>query len=279
MYERYARTAVEEAMGDTPVVLIVGGRQVGKSTLVSTLDGAPQPESVITLDDPTLRAAAVADPGAFLRGFDGPVAIDEIQRAPELFLVIKMLVDEARLRGERPSGRFLLTGSVAIWDTARMPDSLAGRIEHVRLWPLSQGEIEGHREDLIDRLFLNDPPRLQNQPVGREAVAERVVRGGFPEVQRRTLPRAATWIRDYLALLLDRDIRELGQVERMTPEPAAPPTSAPSGPDVEGPPSDPFNVLPRPGDMDSPPAPSRDGTWGVDPGGRHRPVRRGNDGR
>lgn len=214
MYERYARQAIETAMGDTPVVLIVGGRQVGKSTLVSTLDDAPDPGSVITLDNPTLRAAALDDPGAFLRGFESPVAIDEIQRAPELFLVIKMLVDEARLRGEQPTGQFLLTGSVAIWDTARMPDSLAGRIEHVRLWPLSQGEIEGQREELIDRLFQNDPPRLQDQPVGRAAVAERVVRGGFPEVQQRTLPRAAAWIRDYLTLLLDRDIRELGQARR-----------------------------------------------------------------
>lgn len=214
MYERHARTAVEDATGDTPVVLIVGGRQVGKSTLVASLDHAPAPESVITLDDPTLRAAAIADPSGFLRSFDGPVAIDEIQRAPELFLVIKMIVDEARLRGERPSGRFLLTGSVAIWDTARMPDSLAGRIEHIRLWPLSQGEIEGHREDLIDRLFRNDPPLLEDQPTGRETVAERIVRGGFPEVQERTLPRAAAWIRDYLALLLDRDIRELAQARR-----------------------------------------------------------------
>ncbi|MBF6621133.1 MAG: ATP-binding protein, partial [Patulibacter sp.] len=214
MYARHARRAVEDAMGDTPVVLIVGGRQVGKSTLVASLEHAPGSGSVITLDDPMLRAAAVEDPNAFLRGFSGPLAIDEIQRAPELFLVIKMLVDEARLRGEQPAGQFLLTGSVAIWDTARMPDSLAGRIEHVRLWPLSQGEIEGRREDLIDRLFENDPPRLQDQPAGRAPVAERVVRGGFPEVQLRTLPRAAAWIRDYLALLLDRDIRELGQVRR-----------------------------------------------------------------
>jgi DNA replication protein DnaC len=54
----------------------------------------------------------------------------------------------------------------------------------------------------------------------------------------------------------------------------------PGAPYGAGPPSDPFNVMPRPGDMDSPPAPSRDaGTWGVDPGGRHRPVRRGNDDR
>lgn len=211
---RHVRTVVDEARRDTPVVLLVGARQVGKSTLAQATTSGPGAPHPITLDDPARRASATEDPTAFVRGLRTPAIIDEIQRAPELLLAIKMAVDEQRLRGDDAAGMFLLTGSAAIWDTVRAPDSLAGRIEHVRLWPFSQGELEGRREDLVERLYAGDVPRLDGRPVGRAVVAERVVRGGYPEAQGRTAARSDRWFGDYLSSLVDRDVGVLADVRR-----------------------------------------------------------------
>jgi len=97
------------ALRDTPVVLLHGARQTGKSTLVQHIAATHHPSRYITLDDPVLLAAAREDTAGFLAGIDGAVVIDEVQRAPDLFLAIKAEVD----RNRKP-GRFLLTGSANV---------------------------------------------------------------------------------------------------------------------------------------------------------------------
>lgn len=139
--------------------------------------------------------------------------IDELQRAPDLLLAIKARIDAVRLAGQDASGMFLLTGSASIWDTLAAPESLARRIERVHLWPFSRGELAGRREDLIDRLFSGTPPVVTGQP-GREPIADAVILGGFPEVQARSERRAQRWFAEYLARVLDRDIRDLANVRR-----------------------------------------------------------------
>src|SRR5690554_1724135 len=111
MYERFIERRVAEALLDTPVVLIIRPRRVGKTTLVQKASGTER--TYITLDDHTVLEAAQADPSGFIRGLDRAV-IDEVQRAPELLLAIKKSVDE----DYRP-GRFMLTGSANVLKIGR----------------------------------------------------------------------------------------------------------------------------------------------------------------
>jgi uncharacterized protein len=212
--QRHQATHVLEALGDTPAVLIAGPRQVGKSTLAHAVGTQHGAASEATLDDVATRAAALADPSAFIRDLALPAVLDEVQRAPDLLYGIKQAIDERRLADSPVAGSFLLTGSTGIWDTLAAPESLAGRIERVRLWPLSQGELAGRRERFIDALFDGAPPRLTDVPPGREPIARAVVLGGFPELRDRSESRAQRWFAEYLARVLDRDIRELADVRR-----------------------------------------------------------------
>jgi len=128
-----------EALSDSPVVLLHGARQTGKSTLVQQITSQSHQARYLTFDDTVVLAAATGDPAGFLAGFDGSIALDEIQRAPELFLAIKADVD----RNRKP-GRYLLTGSANVLMLPKLSESLAGRMEILTLWPLSQGEIAYH---------------------------------------------------------------------------------------------------------------------------------------
>ena len=145
MLKRNIEPLVLTALADTPVVLVNGARQTGKSTLVRSLAESAHPARYLTLDDATVLSAARHDPSGFLSGLETSavsVVIDEVQRAPELFLAIKASVD----RDRRP-GRFLLTGSANVMLLPQVSDSLAGRMEVLTLWPLSQGELAEVRED------------------------------------------------------------------------------------------------------------------------------------
>jgi hypothetical protein len=214
MVERHQTARVLEALEDTPAVMVAGPRQVGKSTLAHAVATRFGSGSAVTLDNVPTRNAAIADPDGFVRGLKLPATIDELQRAPDLLYGIKQVIDERRLAGQPVHGSFLLTGSTGIWDTLASPESLAGRIERVRMWPFSQGELAGRRESFIDALFADDPPRLTDAPLGREPIARAVVLGGFPEVQERSERRTQHWFAEYLARVLDRDIRELADVRR-----------------------------------------------------------------
>ena len=204
MLPRTLTLRIKAALRDMPVVLLTGARQVGKSTLAQTLVAE---ERYFTLDDATVLAAVQGDPSALLERHDGTIVIDEVQRVPELLLAIKASVDRRR----RP-GRFLLTGSAAIRFGPRVADSLVGRMEILNLWPLSQGEIGKHRETFLDAIRRN---RLPGDPsaAGVEAVAERIVRGGYPAVYDWTEQRRAAWLRSYATAVLERDVRELTSIE------------------------------------------------------------------
>jgi uncharacterized protein len=140
---RHLGPVVFEALSDTPVVTVNGARQVGESTLVNELLG--NRNEVVTLDNATERSAAERDPHAFVDERTRPLAIDEKQRAPGLLLAVKANVD----RDRRP-GRFVLAGSTRLLSTPQLSESVAGRIEVLDLWPLSQGEIGRYRERFVD---------------------------------------------------------------------------------------------------------------------------------
>ncbi len=207
---RAALANVLAALGDTPVVAINGARQVGKSTLaqhVMALTGG----QVVTLDDSPQRDAANADPRGFVeRRIDGPLIIDEVQFAPPLFRALKAAVD----RDRRP-GRFILTGSTRLLSADGFADALVGRLEVVELWPFTQGEILGHPDDFVDRVFDDQPPVQPIGQLGRGDYLERVVVGGFPEAVARRPDRRGAWFSGYLSALTEKLIRDLSGIERI----------------------------------------------------------------
>ena len=212
MFPRNIAPCLLEALKDSPVVLVNGARQTGKSTLVQTLAAEGVASRYLTLDDPTLFSAANDDPSTFVSGLRGRVIIDEVQRAPGLFRAIKAEVDR-----ERTPGRFLLTGSADVLMLPRLSESLAGRMDVHTLWPLSQGEIEGRRDGFVDAVFSADWPSTIERGIDRRELLRRVVRGGFPEpLQRAAASRRAAWFSSYLATLLSRDVRELANIEGLT---------------------------------------------------------------
>lgn len=215
MYSRHITPLIKEALADTPVVLLNGARQTGKSTLTQTLNETVL-RRYLTLDDQVTLAAATSDPDGFISGLSGPVALDEVQRAPALFLAIKAAVDR-----DRQPGRFLLTGSANVMLLPDIADSLAGRMEVLSLWPLSSAEtVDSPDFNLSDWLFNGDLNVLKVEPCDRAELVERLLAGGYPEaVERKTPRRRTAWFDSYLQAILYRDVRELAHIEQLTEVP------------------------------------------------------------
>ena len=215
MFKRHISSNLLAALSDSPVVLLHGARQTGKSTLVQNVTSSDHPARYFTFDDVSVLSAATADPVGFLAGTDGPIAIDEIQRAPGLFLAIKADVDR-----NRQSGRFLLTGSANVLMLPKLSESLAGRMEILSLWPLSQGEIASHRECFVDLLFNEGIGRFHSDAQGNWDVTERILRGGYPEARSRARwSRRRAWFNSYVLTILQRDVRDLSHIEGLNAVP------------------------------------------------------------
>jgi predicted AAA+ superfamily ATPase len=186
---------------------ITGPRQAGKSTLAKQLQAAGVVPHYFSLDDEALRTAARDDPDGFALSLARPAVIDEVQRAPELMLAIKQILD----RDQTP-GQFLLTGSADLLTTRVVADALPGRVEYVNLWPLSGAEIAGRSTSIIDTLLDGAPPRISGAPKGRAASAELVLAGGFPDARTRAPHQRARYFRSYVQTVLGRDLPEIGEV-------------------------------------------------------------------
>ncbi|MGH3245630.1 MAG: ATP-binding protein [Trebonia sp.] len=201
---------VSDRMADEPVVILTGPRTVGKSTLLAALArGFDRP--ILDLDQPETRAAAASDPGFMVSG-PGPVLIDEFQHVPELLDAIK-----AELNKDTRPGRFVLTGSTRYSVLPQAAQSLTGRAHVINVLPLSQGELNGHREDFLTLLW-RDPARLlelPTHPVARSEYIDRVLAGGFPMLLRRQTTRARTsWFADYVNLVVMRDVLDIAQIRQ-----------------------------------------------------------------
>jgi uncharacterized protein len=209
MLRRNIEASVSQALADTPVVLLNGPRQAGKTTLAQMIT-AKAGARYFSLDDAATLALAAGDPAGFVRNLSGPVVLDEIQKAPDLFPAIKLAVDKDR----RP-GRFLLTGSANVLTLPRLSESLAGRMEIISLFPFSAGELAGQREGFLKRLF--DGTIAETKPVSvNDDSPIRLVRGGYPEAaQRESDDRRAAWFASYISTILQRDVRDLARVDAL----------------------------------------------------------------
>lgn len=207
LIRRFSAARVTNALKDTPVVMVTGPRQSGKTTLVREF--ADRDRSYVTLDDDTVLAGARGDPAGFLRGLDRAI-IDEVQRAPELLRGIKRSVDDNR----RP-GRFLLTGSANVLTLPQISDSLAGRMEVVNLLPLSQAEVRSRKPSFLRKAFAGKIARPSDVMLGDELVSA-VLIGGYPEMLQRKDPRRRqAWAREYVKAIVQRDVRDIAEVDKL----------------------------------------------------------------
>ena len=211
LFRRFSALRVTAALKDTPVVMITGPRQCGKTTLVR--DFANASRAYYTLDDNTVLQAARNDPAGFVRGLDRAI-IDEVQRAPDLLRAIKKSVDDDR----RP-GRFLLTGSADVLTLPKVSESLAGRMEVVSLYPLSRGEIRGAKPAFLEKAFAGKLVAPAEPMLGGDLVRA-VLAGGYPEMLRREdKQRRHAWAHDYVKAIVQRDVRDIAEIEKLSQMP------------------------------------------------------------
>ncbi len=204
---RHIDSEIRDVLDSSRAGAILGPRQAGKSTLARELQRSGLVPNYYSLDEDQVRSVARADPDGFVADIAKPAVIDEVQRAPDLLLAIKRVLDASDARGQ-----FLITGSANVLASRAVADALPGRVEYVNLWPLSQGELEGRRETFMDRLLAGDPPTLNGEPTGRAAHAERIVRGGFPDAYTRTDRQRGRFFDSYVRALFGRDLSDVGEV-------------------------------------------------------------------
>ena len=194
-----------EVLGASPILVVEGARQVGKSTLVRVL--ADGPDVFTTMDDDLTRAFARDDPVGFLRSAgERRLVVDEIQRCPELILPLKAEVDR-----DRRAGRFILTGSANLLRLPNAEDSLAGRAMTIRLHPFAQAELSRRPSDWVTSVLAGaNPSAVASERVD---IVERVVKGGYPAVQGLSPKLRVAWLRDYANRLVERDAADIAPAQ------------------------------------------------------------------
>jgi len=215
MIGRNITGSIIQAIADTPVILLNGARQTGKSTLVKWIGEKKHKAKYITFDDTTALSAAKNDPAGFLAGIEGPIILDEIQKAPDLLPALKLEVDRNRV-----PGRFLLTGSANVLLLPKVSESLAGRMEILTLYPFSQGELASNKETFLDDIFRASHFEPEPKPMKNGELMKRIKTGGFPEVvARKSFERRTAWFSAYITTILQRDIRDISDIDRLTEMP------------------------------------------------------------
>jgi predicted AAA+ superfamily ATPase len=206
--ERNVAGTVLYAMDYARVVALLGPRQAGKSTLARKLAEEQLSAGYLSLDDEPVRSLAAGDPAGFIAGLGRCTVIDEIQRAPELLLAIKSRVDRNTVPGQ-----FLITGSANLRRIPTVSDALPGRVDYLTLWPLTQGELAGRREQFLTQLFAGEAPVVDDGPVGRHEYAETMLAGGFPEARERPETARSMFFSSYVDSIVERDVGDASRVQ------------------------------------------------------------------
>ena len=209
MTNYYPRTAAERVLylsTHYPSVLVLGARQVGKSTLLQELRLPGM--GYVTLDDYTLADKARRDPIGFLQEHKAPLFIDEVQYAPELLRAIKIKVD-----AEKKNGMYWLSGSQQFHMMKGVGETLPGRVGILDLHSMSQREAQGHGAQAP----IFDPEAILSYAEGGTvcsigALYERIWRGGYPMLHKDTALEPDAFFDAYVRTFLERDVHELSQV-------------------------------------------------------------------
>jgi len=211
---RIVAASLADRLRVMPAVVVTGPRQAGKSTLVQEL--APGERRYFSLDDLDVMDAARREPDVLVGGTQ-PVALDEVQRAPELLHAVKRAIDQ-----RRTPGRFLLTGSANLLLMRQVSESLAGRASYLTLWPMTRREQAGLGRCGMWEELLATPEEewltlLSAQPDAREDWRALARRGGFPTpaLHLRTSRDREIWFDGYVRTYLERDLQELSSISAL----------------------------------------------------------------
>lgn len=213
LFPRFTEGMLREALQDTPVVLIHGSRQCGKTTLAQSV-GNELGYHYITFDNENQLEAATTDPVGYVLSLPDCTILDEVQRVPGLFAAIKASVDQ-----NRKPGRFILTGSANVLLLPQLSDSLAGRMEIIPLRPLARAEIAGCKptflQQILDGDFSRDPTGRGHSYLG-DSLAELICTGGYPEaVARPSSKRRNAWHRSYTTTIIQRDVQDIAHIRNL----------------------------------------------------------------
>lgn len=206
MYSRSLEPLIRELLAEFRILYLTGPRQAGKTTLArSVAEGLGM--DYVTLDDQSAFASIASDPRGFIRSLGSRrVVLDEFQYAPNLIPAIKEASDRL---APHEKGKFLLTGSADIFRSARTQEALPGHMARLELLPLSVTELSGSPLNLIDHLLSEDPASIPKAATDRRAIAELLLRGGYPEVQDKSRRGRRTWFRSYMEGRLFKDFESL----------------------------------------------------------------------
>ena len=210
--KRHTRDRLLEALNVSPVVFLNGPRQAGKSTLVQSIAQKDYPAEYVTFDSTTQMAAAASSPESYLRERKGALIIDEVQLVPEIFRALKVVVDELRLEHPKLKGRFLLTGSANIMALPKLSDPLVGRMSVLTLYPLAASEALGGKGNFIERLFNKD----FEADSAKHKLADIIRLATYPEISGSEKLERTTWFDGYLTTILQRDVRALAEIEKLS---------------------------------------------------------------
>jgi len=198
MLKRTLGKKLLEAVAKYPIVTVTGPRQSGKTTLVRSVFSSYK---YISLELPDQRSFALEDPRGFLGQFDGPVILDEVQRAPDLFSYIQVIVDEY----QDARGRFILTGSQNFLLLQSISQSLAGRCAVLHLLPFSLAELL-KREPISVNTIGQSVLKKAVEP--KKGLNETLFTGFYPRIHDRNLT-PNEWLANYYQTYLERDVRNI----------------------------------------------------------------------
>jgi len=220
--ELYTRTLFKTILKDLktmPAIFLNGPRQTGKSTLAIQIqkhwfDGSAT-QTYLTFDDPTIYASASADPTGFVAQLPPRVIIDEVQMVPEIFRALKKRIDDTRRTAKHPNGQFLLTGSTNIMALPQLADALVSRMGIITLLPISSSEYFKTHSRFIDTLFNQTIP-LRQETFETKPITQLIKKTTFPELSINPKIDATKWFSNYITTLIQRDIKQIAQIEKAT---------------------------------------------------------------
>lgn len=205
---RHMEKVVTQLSTQYPALMLIGPRQVGKTTMLEHLMAQEsRGRKKVTLDDLTERELAKTDPKMFFQLHKPPLLIDEVQYAPELFPHIKIMVDERHEPGD-----FWMTGSQIFRMMEDVQESLAGRVALLHLSPLSQSEIMGYSSVpfQVDLSLLTERQGTCSVWDTRE-MYQRIYRGGMPALVTGQYENANIFYSSYIDTYMERDVRRLSE--------------------------------------------------------------------
>jgi len=215
---RKMMSKISDALQVSPIVFVNGPRQAGKSTLVQALakkiSHKKSPIEYLSFDKPVQMAAAASEPEAFLASREGMLIIDEVQMVPEIFRALKIVVDNLRRTHKlTANGRFLLTGSANIMALPKLSDALVGRMSVMTLYPFCVAESLSTKSNALDRMMDQNLSGLKDLGI---SLVDAIKLGTFPEISSMKAKERSIWFDGYLTTILQRDVRMLAELEKIS---------------------------------------------------------------